>query len=69
MTAIKIIVEERGWTVAYTRLDGCQTCVAGRFKTTAEKDAFLERINRPDSGWTPEELNSICTINDYNYLI
>lgn len=62
-------MENKGYTVIYTRWDDCQEWVAGRFKTTKEKDDFLDRIRRPDSGWTPEELNSICVVNNYNYAL
>lgn len=62
-------IAEKGWTVTYIRCDDGREWIAGRFKTTAEKNAFLDKINRPDSGWTPEELHSVSVINDYNYIL
>ena len=63
------IVEEKGWTVTYfpwEDMDG-KSRVVGRFKTTKEKDDFLQKIYEPDSGWMEEELSTTCVINDYNY--
>lgn len=53
----------------YTRWDDCKLCVAGRFKTTEEKDEFLSNIYKPDSGWLEEELESLAVINDYKYIL
>lgn len=69
MVAIQNAVEEKGWTVVYTRWDDCRVCVAGRFKTTVEKDAFLAKIRQPNSGWLEEELMTIAVINDYSYML
>lgn len=60
---------EKGWTVTAIRWDDCVKFVAGRFKTDVDKDAFLEKIRRSDSGWLAEELQSITCINDYNYRL
>ena len=62
-------MEEKGWTITYMRWDDGEIWVAGRFKTTKEKNEFIEKISRPDSGWLEEELNSLCIINDYNYKL
>lgn len=63
--------EEKGWTITYVPWEGLEgkPRVAGRFKTTAEKDAFLESIYDPNSGWIEEEYNTISIHNDYNYML
>lgn len=63
--------EEKGWTITYIpwESDEGKPRVAGRFKTTAEKNAFLEKIYKPDSGWLDEEFSTICIHNDYNYIL
>lgn len=61
---------EKGWTIIflnYDDLEGKET-VAKRCKTTKEKDEFLEKIYSTNSGWLPEELQTVCSINDYNYI-
>lgn len=65
------IIEEKGWTVTYIPWEDTEgrPRVAGRFKTTREKDEFLEKIHEPDSGWMDEELAMISIINDYNYIL
>ena len=65
------IIEEKGWTVTYIPWEDMEgkPRVAGRFKTTKEKDEFLEKIHKPDSGWMDEELEMIGVINDYNYML
>lgn len=65
------IIEEKGWTVTYIPWEDMEgkPRVAGRFKTTREKDEFLEKIHKPDSGWMDEELTMIGVINDYNYML
>lgn len=62
---------ERGWTVTYMNWDDPEgeERVVGRFKTTKEKDKFLEKIHRPGSGWVEEELQSLTFIHDYNYML
>ena len=40
-----------------------------RIKTEEEKDEFLKEIHSNDSGWLPEELATVCVINDYNYTL
>lgn len=62
---------EKGWTVVYTPwedLDGKER-VAGRFKTTKEKNEFIEKIYKSGSGWDEDELHSLRVINDYNYIL
>lgn len=63
--------EEKGWTITYVpwESDEGKPRVAGRFKTTAEKDAFLKKIYEPDSGWMEEEFCTIGIHNDYNYML
>lgn len=63
--------EEKGWTITYIPWEDMEgkPRVAGRFKTTKEKDEFLEKIHKPDSGWMDEELTMIGVINDYNYML
>lgn len=65
------IIEEKGWTVTYIPWEDMEgkPRVVGRFKTTKEKDEFLEKIHKPDSGWMDEELAMIGVINDYNYML
>ena len=63
-----MVGNDGGYTIAYTRWDDCKLCVAGRFKPAEEKDAFLNSIYKPDSGWLEEELQSI-EIHDYNYIL
>lgn len=64
-------MNENGWTIVYYPWedDEGKPRVAGRFKTTEEKDKFLEKIYKPDSGWLPEELSTVSPINDYNYML
>lgn len=65
------IKEDKGWTITYIPwecLEG-KPRVAGRFKTTTEKDAFLEKISKPDSGWMDEEFTTLSIHNDYNYML
>lgn len=64
-------MDEKGWTVAFFPWEDMEgkLRVAGRFKTTEEKDKFLEKIYSEDSGWMEEELETISVINDYNYLL
>lgn len=63
--------EEKGWTVTYIPWEDMEgkPRVAGRFKTTREKDEFLEKIHKYGSGWTDEELSMIGIVNDYNYML
>ena len=63
------VQEDKGWTITFYPWESGLIRVAGRFKTTEEKDAFLNEIRKPDSGWLEEELMSIRVINDYNYSI
>lgn len=62
-------MEEKGWTITFIRWDDGEKRVAGRFKTTKEKDDFLKRIHEANSGWTSEELESIGIINDYYFTV
>ena len=64
-------MEEKGWTITYIPWEDMEgkPRVAGRFKTTKEKDDFLEKIHKPDSGWLDDELAMIGIINDYNYML
>ena len=62
---------DKGWTIIYYPwgdMEG-KPRVAGRVKTTEEKDMFLEKIYKYDSGWLEEELSTISAINDYNYIL
>lgn len=61
----------KGWTVVFYPWDddSGKPRVAGRFKTTKEKDDFIETISKPDSGWLTEELNTLYIIDDYNYML
>ena len=65
------IAEEKGWTITFLPWEDIEgkERVAGRFKTTQEKDEFIKKIHQPDSGWLEEELSSICEVNDYNHLL
>lgn len=60
---------ENGYTLTYCRWDDCKECVCGRFKTKEEKDEFLRKLHDDSSGWTSDELESICVIEDYNYIL
>lgn len=64
-------MQEKGWTVTYYPWEDMEgkPRVVGRFKTTEEKDKFLDKIYAKDSGWTGEELSTLSIINDYNYLL
>lgn len=62
-------MEEKGYTVTFIRWDDCKEWVAGRFKTRKEKDDFLNKIHKPDSGWTNDELATVSVINDYDYVL
>lgn len=59
---------EKGWTITYCNYDDLKETVAKRCKTTKEKDEFLEKIYSANSGWLPEELQTVCCINNYNYI-
>ena len=63
--------EEKGWTILYIPWedDKGKPRVAGRFRTIKEKDVFIEEIHKPDSGFTTEELSTVTSINDYNYML
>lgn len=58
-----------GYTVTFIRWDDCKECVAGRFKTEKEKDDFLKEIHKNNSGWTDDELATVCVADDYNYTL
>lgn len=58
-----------GWTITYFPWQTGKQTVIGRFKTTKEKDDFLDKIYQPDSGYLEEELMSISVINDINYVL
>lgn len=62
---------ENGWTIIFYPWDDLsgKPRAAGRFKTTKEKDDFLNDIYKPDSGWMDEELEMLSIINDYNYML
>ena len=64
-------MEENGWTVIYIPWEDMEgkPRVAGRFKTIKEKDEFLDKIHKYDSGWMEEELQTIVVINDYHYML
>ena len=63
--------EEKGWTVFYFPHDADgnegELTVAGRFKTTEEKNEFLKKVYKYDSGWTDMDLVTMASINDINY--
>ena len=61
--------ESKGWAISYIRWDDCKPCIAGRFKTTKDKDEFLEKIYMSGSGWTEDELYTISVHNDYNWML
>ena len=65
------LTEDKGWTIWYYPWDddNGKPRVAGRFKTDEEKDKFLAEINKPDSGWLREELNTISIENDYWFML
>lgn len=62
-------MEEKGWTITFYLWDDGKERVARRFKTTEEKDKFLDEIHQPGSGWLGEELQTISVINDYWYML
>lgn len=66
-------MEEKGWTITFVSWDDMgvgKEKVVGRFKTTEEKDKFLNDICKPNSGWIDEEeLMTIGIHNDYNYVL
>lgn len=65
------IEEEKGWTVTYIPWEDMEgkPRVAGRFKTTKEKDDFLDSLYEEGNGWMEEELATLGIINDYNYML
>lgn len=65
------VTEEKGWTITFIPWedDNGLERVAGRFKTTKEKDEFLNKIHQPDSGWIEEELMTLGIHNDYHYIL
>lgn len=62
---------EKGWTITFVQWDDIEgkERVVGRFKTTKEKDEFLEKIYKPNSGWLEEEFQTLKIINDYHYML
>lgn len=64
-------MENKGYTVTFVPWEDMmgRERVIGRFKTEEEKDEFLKEIHSNDSGWLPEELATVCVINDYNYTL
>ena len=64
-------MDGNGWTIVYYPWDDLEgkPRVAGRFKTDKEKDEFLEKIYKPDSGWMEEELSTVAVFNDYYYML
>lgn len=63
--------EEKGWTVTYIPWEDMEgkPMVIGRFKTTKEKDDFLDSLYKEGNGWMVEELATLGIINDYNYML
>lgn len=63
--------EEKGWTVFYFPHDADgnegELKVVGRFKTTEEKNEFLKKVYKYDSGWSDMDLVTMASINDINY--
>lgn len=64
-------MEEKGWTITFVPWEDMEgkERVIRRFKTTEEKEAFLDEIHQPNSGWMREELQTISVINDYGYVL
>lgn len=64
-------MEEKGWTITYIPWEDMEgkPRVAGRFKTTKEKDDFLKSLYERGNGWMEEELATLGIINDYNYML
>lgn len=64
-------MEEKGWTIVYIDWEDIKGRfrVAGRFKTTKEKDNFLENLHKDDNGWMEEEFATLSVINDYYYML
>lgn len=64
-------MEEKGWTITYIPWEDMEgkPRVAGRFKTTKEKDDFLNSLYEEGNGWMEEELATLGIINDYNYML
>lgn len=62
-------MEEKGWTITYFPWETGKETVIDRFKTTEEKDNFLNEIHKPNSGWLEEELMSVGIINDFSYRL
>lgn len=65
----KILLIPNGWCITFISWDDGKPRVALRCNTTEEKDAFLEKIHKPDSGWVPEELESLSCHPDKNYML
>lgn len=59
-------MEEKGWTIVYFPWEDMEgkPRVAGRFKTTEEKNKFLDKIYSSDSGWMEEKLSIISIISN-----
>lgn len=68
---MKPFVEDsaNGYSVLFTRSDDGKTMVARRFDTRKEVDDYLEEINKPGSGWFPEELESLSIVPDKNWIL
>lgn len=65
------LMKKKGWTVFYFPRDADgnegDLKVVGRFNTTEEKNDFLKKIYKYDSGWTDLDLVTVGSINDINY--
>lgn len=64
-------MNKKGWTITFIPWedDFGRERVYGRYETDEEKDDALKEIYNKDSGWLPEELSTVCVINDINYLL
>lgn len=63
------VSDESGWTAVYTDWDDGKEKVARRFKTSKEKEEFLDNIRKPGCGFLEEEIESLYFVNDYNYML
>lgn len=64
-------MDGNGFTLVYIPWDNLEgrPRVVGRFKTIKEKNKFLDQIFDVNSGWLPEELGTLCVMDDYNYRL
>ena len=68
---MKLAIEDstNGYSVLFIRSDDGKVMVARRFDTKKEVNDYLDKINKPGSGWFPEELESLSVVPNKNWIL